>query len=181
MRISAEGAAIRSLIDSYGIAAQVTLYEELTQADVNVVLNQSKVNVLLSRHEGSNRSLFEGFFAGVPGLALEDNVGVRKAYFTPQTGRLVAERDLGAALAYFRVHWREFAPRHWAEKNIAPAVTTAKLNAVLQASARQRGEEWTSDAVAKCNAPRLRYYPDAEVAHGFPTMTELAAQYPRVC
>lgn len=105
---------------------------------------------------------------------------LKVAYFTPETGKLVAERDLGAALSYFRTHWREFAPRPWAEKSIAPEVTTAKLNAVLRAWARQRGEEWTGDAVAKYNAPRLRYYPDSEVAHGFPTTTELVAQYPCV-
>jgi glycosyltransferase involved in cell wall biosynthesis len=178
LAISAEGPAIRSLLDHYGIAAHVTIFEELDQDGVNLVLNQSKLNVLLSRHEGSNRSLFEGFFAGVPGLALENNVGIPKEYFTPETGRLVAEHEFAAALSYFRAHWHEFAPHAWAHRNIAPDVTTAKLNALLRTWAREDGEEWTSNTVAKCT--RLRYYPGPEVARGFPTILELVARYARV-
>jgi hypothetical protein len=178
LRISPEGPTIRALLDAYGIARQVTIYEELTQDDLNVVLNTAKVNVLLSRHEGCNRALFEGFFAGVPGLALERNVGIRKLYITPTTGRLVAERDFGLALTHFRTHWREYAPRPWAEKSIGAEVTLAKLNALLREWALARGEDWSVDAVGKYNAPRLRYYPDAAVGRGFPTMTELITRYP---
>jgi glycosyltransferase involved in cell wall biosynthesis len=178
LAISTDGPAIRSLLDHHGIARQVTIFEELAQEDVNVVLNQSKVNVLLSRHEGSNKSLFEGFFAGVPGLALENNVGIPKTYFTPETGRLVAEHEFAAALSYFRTHWREFAPHSWAQRNIAPEVTTARLNAVLRTWAQEDGEEWTSDAVAKCT--RLRYYPGPEVARALPTIKDILAQYRRV-
>jgi hypothetical protein len=103
------------------------------------------VNVLLSRHEGSNKSLFEGFFAGVPGLALKNHVGIPKAYFTPETGKLVAEHEFAAALAYFRSHWREFSPHAWAQRNIAPDVTAAKLNTLLQRWAREQGTQVAQD------------------------------------
>ena len=160
--------AILSMIDAAGLGNQVTVMEDLQPAEVNTVLNQSKVNVLLSRQEGSNRSLFEGFFAGVPGLALRNNLGIPKAYFTPKTGRLVEECELPAALLEFRKSWQEFAPRLWALRNIAPELTTAKLNRVLKELAEARQEPWTRDIVAKCNCPELLYYPDQSAGSGMP-------------
>jgi glycosyltransferase involved in cell wall biosynthesis len=171
--------AILALAETHGVAGQLSLFEDLTQDGVNAVLNQSRVNVLLSRQEGSSRALFEGFFAGVPGLALWANVGLPRDHFTPQTGRLVAESELGAALAHFRECWGAYAPRAWALAHIAPTVTTARLNAALQELARERGEPWTRDIVAKCNCPRLRYYTNAEAGRGLPTMEDLLARYPR--
>ncbi len=158
------------------LGRQVTVFEDLEPAAVNEVLNQSKVNVLLSRQEGSNRSLFEGFFAGVPGLALENHVGIPLTHFTPQTGRLIAEHDLADALLYFRAHWSRFAPRAWALGNIAPHLTTQKLNFVLQKLAEERREPWTRDIVCKCNCPELRYYPDDSAGRGLSTMADLLAQ-----
>ncbi len=90
----AERKEVELLVDAYGVGANVTLFGRLPHEEVNMVLNQSKVNILLSRQEGANRSLFEGFFAGVPGLALKNIVGIRKDYFNAQTGRLVDEKDL---------------------------------------------------------------------------------------
>lgn len=167
------------LIDAYGVGDNVSLFGWLSQEEVNKILNQSKVNILLSLQEGGNRCLFEGFFAGVPGLALKNNVGIPKDYFTPQTGKLISEIDLGRELLYFREHWHEFDPRTWAEANIAPQVTTSKLNCLLKDLAVRRGEEWTQDIAAKCNCPNLKYYPDEEVVRELPSMEEILVQYAR--
>jgi len=169
---------ILSMIDEYRLASQITVFEDLTPVGVNEVLNQSKVNLLVSHQEGSNRSLFEGFFAGVPGLAFSNNVGIPQTHFTPQTGRLIGEHELPSALLHFRYHWSEFDPRPWALANIAPEVTTAKLNLVLRQLAQQRHEPWTQDIVCKCNCPELRYYPDERAGHGFSTMEDLLARFP---
>lgn len=134
---------IEPLIDAYGIRNNVNLFEDLTPEEVNKILNQSKVNLLLSLQEGSNRSLFEGFFAGVPGIALKNNVGICKDYFTPQTGKLIEEKKLGSELLYFREHWTDFDPRSWAKTNISPEITTAKLNELLKSVAIQHGEDWS--------------------------------------
>jgi glycosyltransferase involved in cell wall biosynthesis len=170
--------AILALAELYGVAGQISVFENLTQEGVNAILNESKVNVLLSRQEGSSRALFEGFFAGVPGLALATNVGLPRPHFTPQTGRLVAEPELAATLIHFREHWADYEPRSWAQAHIAPAVSTARLNALLQDLARRRGEPWTRDIVAKCNCPRLRYYPNEDAGRGLATMEDLLARYP---
>ena len=171
--------AILSMIDKWRLTNQITVFEDLEPAGVNEILNQSKVNLLLSRQEGSNRSLFEGFFAGVPGLAFANNIGIPITHFTPRTGRLIAQHDLSGALLYFREHWSEFDPRPWALANIAPEVTTARLNLVLSQLAQQRDEPWTQDIACKSNRPELRYYPHESDGSGFATIEDLVAQYAR--
>ena len=164
-------------MDVYGVRENFDIFENLKAEEVNEIMNQSKVNLLLSLQEGGNRALFEGFFAGVPGLALENNIGIPKDYFTPQTGKLIKEKDLKSELLYFREHWDEFNPRAWAEANITPGITTAKLNELLKRLAYQRGEEWTQDLVAKCNCPNLTYYPNGSVGREMPSYEDILGQY----
>ena len=169
--------AILSMIDEYGLTGQITIFEDLEPPAVNEVLNQAKVNLLLSRQEGSNRSLFEGFFAGVPGLAFANHIGIPIDHFTSQTGRLITQHELADALLYFRDHWVEFDPRPWALANIAPEVTTARLNRVLRQLAMENSEPWTQDIACKCNRPGLHYYPDESAGQGFATIEDLVAHY----
>jgi glycosyltransferase involved in cell wall biosynthesis len=170
---------IERLIDFYDVRKNLDIFENLKSEEVNEIMNQSKVNLLLSLQEGGNRALFEGFFAGVPGLALKNNIGIPKDYFTPQTGKLIKENNLKSELLYFRNHWTDFNPRAWAEANITPEITTAKLNQLLKRLAYQRGEEWTQDLVAKCNCPKLAYYPDESVGRGLPSIGDILRQYSR--
>jgi glycosyltransferase involved in cell wall biosynthesis len=171
--------AILAMIDQYRLADRIAVFEDLEPTAVNEILNHSKVNLLLSRQEGSNRSLFEGFFAGVPGLAFANVIGVPLDHFTAQTGRLITADELPEALLYFREHWRRFDPRPWALANITPEVTTARLNLVLQELARERGEPWTQDIVCKSNRPEMHYYPNENDDHGFASVEELLARYRR--
>ena len=123
---------IVDLIEEFGLSERVRLFEDLSQDDLNVLLNKSKVNVLLSLKEGSNRSLFEGFFAGTPGLVLANNVGVNKEYFNSQTGACIYERDLEETLVFFSENWHSFSPREWAIENISPTKTTEKLELIIR-------------------------------------------------
>jgi glycosyltransferase involved in cell wall biosynthesis len=168
---------VEKLMDVYGVRENIDIFENLRAEEVNKVMNQSKVNLLLSLQEGGNRSLFEGFFADVPGLALKNNIGIPKDYFTPQTGKLIEEKNLKSELLYFREHWHNFNPRAWAEANITPEITTTKLNQLLKRLAYQRGEEWTQDLVAKCNCPNLMYYPNGIVGQEMPSYEKILGQY----
>lgn len=163
-----------ALARHYGVLDMLDLYENLKQPQLNVILNQSKVVVLLSLKEGSNRSIFEGFAAGVPGIVLSENVGVNKTYLNAQTGMLVDEHDLPAALLHFQSDWRNYNPRAWALLNISPEKTTEKLAACLSSLARARGEPWSEDPVAKVNAPEVAYFDESDRAR-FPTSAELLA------
>lgn len=168
---------IEGLIDLYGVRRKVIIFQHLSPEGVNEVLNRSKVNLILTLREGANKSIFEGFFADVPGVVLRNNIGINKSYINQHTGMLIEERDLPQVLVWFRDNYRQFHPREWAMQNIAPEVTTAKLNAVLRELAGKRGEPWTRDIVAKTNCPDPTYYPGPSVAEGFPTVEDILQKY----
>jgi glycosyltransferase involved in cell wall biosynthesis len=149
---------VEALIDYYGVRQNVTLFDGLPQEQVNELLNMSKVNLLLSHKEGSNRSVFEGFFANVPAIVLRNNIGMNKDYINRQTGQLVDESRLAESLLHFREHWATYTPLAWATDNIAPAVTTRKLEACLQQLSRDRSEAWSGGLVAKVNSPEATYF-----------------------
>ncbi len=165
-------------LESSGLRPQIEIFENVPPDQVNLILNQSKVNVLLSRQEGGNRGLFEGFLAGVPGLAFRDHVGIRSEHFQPETGRLIERADLAAQLCFFREHWMEFDPRPWALAHITPEISTHRLNQFLKQIALQRGEPWTRDLVMKCNRPGACYYPEDSAGQGLPAIENLLDEFP---
>jgi len=171
---------LRMLIKYYQVGKNLSLFENLSPQDLNVLLNRSKVNLLLSLQEGGNRSLFEGFFAGVPGIALKNNIGIPKNYFNSQTGMLIDEKDLGDTILYFRNNWSKFDPHTWAMENISPDKTIQKLNRMLKKLAHQRGEEWTRDAVTICNEYKgPAYYPDETIGRDLPAMSLIIEEFKR--
>jgi hypothetical protein len=113
-------------IERSGVARQIDIFEDLTPPQVNEVLNASKVNLLLSRQEGSNRSLFEGFFAGVPGVAFANHIGIPKDHFRAETGRLIRPETLAETLRFLRSRWGEFHPRDWAVAHISAQISTSR-------------------------------------------------------
>lgn len=161
------------------LQSRIDHFERLQPAAVNDVYNDAKVNVLLSRQEGANRSLFEGFFAGLPGLVSAGHRSVPLDRFVPATGRVVEDRDLPAALAHFRDHWAEYDPRPWALENIAAAVSSERLQDFLERRARERGDPWTRGIVRKCNVPGLSRYPAGPSLGGLEPLATLLARYPR--
>lgn len=163
---------VLALVGHYELGQMLDLYEDLKQDELNVVLNQSKVNLLLSLKEGSNRSVFEGFAAGVPAIVLSENIGMNKSYVNSQTGRLVDEADLSEVLLHFKSHWRSYNARAWMLENISPEKTTAKLADCLESLARGRGEPWTVDPVPKINAPEVSYFNEAD-RQRFPAAAEV--------
>jgi len=171
---------IQTLIKYYQVDRNLTLFEKLSSEDLNLLLNRSKVNLVLSLQEGGNRALFEGFFAGVPGIVLINNIGISKHHFNSQTGLLIDEKDLGDIILYFRKHWSKYNPRSWAMKNISPDKTIQKLNRMLKKLAHQRGEKWTRDAVTICNEYKgPAYYPDETIGRDLPTMSLIIAEFER--
>lgn len=149
---------IQSLVNYYGLKGQVDFYENIGPPEVNHVLNQSKVNILLSLKEGSNKSIFEGFFAGIPAIVLKNNIGVNKQYINKDTGLLIDENELDTAIRHFQGNWNKYRTNQWAKTNISPKHTTAKLNGIIKNLALSVGEPWTYDVAIKVNSPEVRYY-----------------------
>lgn len=163
-------AVFEQLVDFYGVRSQITVLMNLDHAAINEWLGRSRVSVLLSKKEGSNKTLFESMFADTPVLLLRDNVGVNKDYINEHTGRLVSEDELSDALISFsQGEYRNFSPRQWAIANIAPEISTMKLEDALR--------ELDPDGVAlpllvKVNSPEATYMNPAD-AVSVPPLREI--------
>ncbi|MBT1450651.1 glycosyltransferase [Glaciecola sp. XM2] len=149
---------VYNLLKYYGVIKHVDVYEGLSPTALARLMERSKVNVLLSLKEGSNRAIFEGFFSGTPGIVLRENIGVNKSYINRETGRLIYDYELESTLLEFMQETHQYVPREWALQNISPKVTTQKLNRHLQALAKAAGEDWTTDIAVKVNSPEATYY-----------------------
>lgn len=163
---------VKTLIDYYGISNKLDLFEALNQKELNELLNQSKINVLLSLKEGSNRSIFESMFTGIPGIVLEENIGVNKHYVNEHTGRLVKSRNLEKEILNLAETHSNFNPRDWVFENISIFATKEKLDTILREEAIKAGFEWTSGTLLKVNSPEANYF-EADLAQKMPTAIEI--------
>lgn len=164
-------ATFEQLLNLYDLGDWITVFMNLSQPELNELLNRSKVSLLLSKKEGSNRTLFESLFADVPALLLRDNVGVNKEYINQHTGLLVSESELPDAIEHIGKMPRSLSPRTWAMNNIAPEITTQKLCEVLN-------KQYASDTVSgkpiwvKVNSPEATYM-DSDVSKRVPDIRKL--------
>lgn len=149
---------LRNVAYHYGVQDNITFMRRLPQEQLNVLYNESKVNLLLSYKEGSNKTLFEGMFANTPAILFSGNIGVNKKYINDETGMLVEERDLPAALLMFSREFARYSPRQWVIDNISCHRTTQKINATLMEIALRNGEQWTEDLRVKVNGDGCMRY-----------------------
>lgn len=153
---------IKQLYKYYEMDNICDLFFELKHEDLRKILCQSKVNILLSKKEGSNRSLFEAMFCNTPVLALVDNLGVNKSYLNEFTGMLVWDHHLPDALLSMRDKWANYRPREWAMNNISPQVTSDKLCRII---VNNTGDELLKQDLekgkgcfVKVNSPEISYF-----------------------
>ena len=149
---------LKNVARYYGVEDNVTFLQGLSQDKLNVLYNESKVNLLLSYKEGANKTLFEGMFANTPAVLINNNIGVNKSYINDETGKLIDEKDLPATLVMFSQEYAKYNPRQWVMNKISCQKTTQKLNAILKNVALQKGEEWTEDIRIKVNPDGFMRY-----------------------
>ena len=154
-------ALVRELIESYRLNDNLVVRFSLARADVVGYINQSKVNVLLSYKEGSNKSLFEAMFCNTPVICLAENIGVNKTYINEYTGLLIPDSLFECSLLWISENYARFNPRSWALANIAPTVTTKKLENIIYGSAASAVH---APLYVKTNNPEYSYF-------NFPTVS----------
>lgn len=137
--------------------ANISYFEGKSQSELNLLLNQSKVNVLLSLKEGANKVLTEGLFSGTAALLLKENVGVKRSSINSHTGKIVHDTELEDTLIWFSQHYDEFSPDEWAISHISPAVSTQNLSTKLREIELSEGRQWRTDLFTKVNQPELAY------------------------
>lgn len=148
-------ADIKNLAHFFGVADRVVLMERLSYEKVMDVTCRSKVSVLLSLKEGSNRAIAESIFCDVPVVVLSNHVGGIKKNVVPETGLLTEERHLESAISTLLDG--NVRPRRWGLQNISCFTSSTKLNSVLRQHALQRGEPWTRDIAGRSNSPESKY------------------------
>lgn len=148
---------IKEMLVKYKADEYIDFLGGMTQKELNLRFNQSKVNILLSFKEGANKGLAEGFFSGTPGLRIAENVGGNHAHINEFTGRTVPDAQLEQALLWFSDHFDEFSPDIWARKHMDPTVSTKKLSAQLESIEIAEGREWSNNLLVKTNTPELTY------------------------
>jgi len=122
---------VKDLVASYHLNDNLVVRFSVGRSDVVRYINQSKVNVLLSYKEGSNKSLFEAMFCNTPVICLSENIGVSKSYINEYTGLLIPDHLLESSLLWIGDNYSRFNPRLWALHNIAPPVTIKKLEGII--------------------------------------------------
>ncbi|WP_323813282.1 glycosyltransferase [Cellvibrio sp. NN19] len=122
---------LKELVESFKLEKNLKLLFSQSRSQVINILNQSKVNILLSLKEGSNRSLFEALFCGTPVILASENIGVNKAYINEHTGLLLDNSALEDGLCWMKENYTLYDTRSWAMENISPNISTQKLCAVI--------------------------------------------------
>lgn len=148
---------VMATLEWFSDKANISFFNGMAQSDLNKLLNQSKVNVLLSLKEGANKGLTEGLFSGTPALLLSENVGVRRANINNQTGKIIPDADLEDSLIWFADNYDDFEPHNWANEYISPTASTNNLEKLLQEIEIQAGRVWTRGLYPKVNEPDLGY------------------------
>lgn len=154
---------VKRMVGSYGLENNIELRFSLSREQVIEALNMSKVNILLSYKEGSNRSLFEAIFCDVPVICISENVGVNKSYINEFTGMLISDVSLEYALLWMKKNYTSFSPRNWGLENISPVATTGKLNKLIES--RFGTHEQGQPLLQKTNNPEVSYFIKGGLAH----------------
>jgi glycosyltransferase involved in cell wall biosynthesis len=148
---------ILNLAKFYNVENQIVIFEKVSFNEVMKINSSSKVAVLLSLKEGSNRAIAESLFCDTPAIVLKNHIGGIVENITPQTGKLVEESKLGSEIMDMLRSLRAYTPRDWALKNISCYETTKSLNQRLRTHALSNGEKWSIDITVKTNSPDLGY------------------------
>lgn len=148
--------AIKRLIDLMGLKTSLDYFTELTQSELNKIIEQSKVNILMSYREGSNRVLFEAIFSNTPSVILDRNIGIRKECFTKQSGLVARESFLVSDICALLENVKNMTPREWALKNISPELSVDRLIRLIE-NTEYNDAKFNNPIYYKVNSPEATY------------------------
>jgi glycosyltransferase involved in cell wall biosynthesis len=148
-------ADIERLAAFYGVTEQLTILENIPYQKVMDLTCRSKVSILLSLKEGSNRAIAESIFCNLPVIVLSNHVGGIHKTITAETGLLSDEKDLESSIE--QLMNAHLNPREWGLKNNSCIKSTERLNEVLRDRALQHGLPWTQDIAVRSNSPESKY------------------------
>jgi hypothetical protein len=149
--------AVLKLADQYGVRHNLTVFETIPYEKVMEVTAASRISILLSRKEGSNRALAESIFCDVPVVLLDEHVGGIRKNVVAETGWIVPERELASMFMEMLNTAGSMSPRAWALEHISHKKSGDFLNQFLRESSAARGLPWSRDLVDHSNSPDVTY------------------------
>jgi len=158
--LASHGDAKNEVINALNCAkdrTSIDVFYDIKQAEINELVNKSKVNILVSLREGSNKGLAEGLFSGAPALLMKESVSGNHVHINAQSGRVVSNSDIEDGLLWFADNYTECTPDEWARSHIDPTVSTRILSDKLKEIEIADGRPWTKEIFAKVNRPELAY------------------------
>lgn len=137
----------------FNLHHQITYFECIPFEEVMKINAQSKIAVLMSLKEGSNRAIAEALFCDTPGLVLTTHVGGINKNITPDTGIHSSEAELAKNIVHLLENHQKFETRKWALANIACDVSTRLVENQIQAKALQQNTNAKVKIAIRTNAP----------------------------
>ena len=143
----------------YGVDDQLEIFERISRDQLAVLLSRSKIHVLWSRREGSNKAMVEAMLSDVPTIVREGfNYGHKYWHINAQTGAFVRERDLPDAILQMIDQRATYSPRSWILEHMTCQWAMATVEAAVRDKALQLGEKWTEGLTVKVNTLDTQEY-----------------------
>lgn len=143
----------RELASWFGLQHELSFFESIPYEQVMEINARSKIAVLMSLKEGSNRAIAEGFFCNTPGLILDVHVGGINKNMVSQTGRRASEANLHLVLQEMLETWQHYQPRVWALENISCYKSTELVTNNIREVTAKTERPWTGNIAVRTNSP----------------------------
>jgi len=120
---------IKKLAHYYGISDQVEFFEWLDPSQMVSMYQRSKVNLLWSFFEGSNRAIIEGMFCDTPCILKQGhNYGEHYDFINKETGSFCNEHELPERISSIIEGQYNYTPRKYVLKNRSCTLATEALS-----------------------------------------------------
>ena len=145
----------------YGVRDQITFFEGVSQEKINLLLNESKCFLLLSKKEGSNKAGIEALFSNIPAFYIKGyNYGHQYSFINSTTGGFIEPNKL----TYFLDNLDElidnniFSPHEWVSNHQTPVTSADIIIKLLKEIEINKSIKINKELLIKINNPDLDYF-----------------------
>lgn len=151
---------IKNIAEFFNVNYCIEYFEDLSQEEINILLNKSKVYLLLSKKEGFNKSVIEAMYADSPAFLLRGfNYGQDYIYINSQTGGYITPSKLVGFIDNIddMLQERDFHSCQWVSKNISVDMSISKIIKLLSKIEKDKNIRINKELQLKVNSPELNY------------------------
>lgn len=151
---------IKQQAQYYGVDSNIEFFEDLSHTEINVIVNESKTLLLLSKREGINKALIESMYSNTPVFLLEGfNMGYKYPYINSHTGQFIKAKKLADFLDNIDpiITKDQFSPREWIINNLSPENSIHAIVKILDSIEKGTGSKINRNLYIKTNSPELDY------------------------